>query len=278
MPASEPERPWVLMTVRNRVATIVLNRPERYNAWSLEMREAMLDALRRCASDEGVGAAILTGSGKYYCSGVDFAGAMRLSRPSTLQKFAQDSNQALFEAFLDFPKPLFAAVNGPAIGASVTSAALCEAIIAAPAATFHTPFRALGITPEGCSSVNFPRLLGEEHARVMLEEGRKVDAAEALTMGLVKEVVEPPERLLSRAQEVAEEWVAQGRRRRIREDPKWLEDLVRVNKEESAALAASFLKRPFLEAQYQFAAARGKTGPKIVFGVAKTLMPLLSKL
>lgn len=266
------------MTVRNRVATIVLNRPERYNAWSLEMREAMLDALRRCASDEGVGAAILTGSGKYYCSGVDFAGAMRLTWPSNLQRFAQDSNQALFEAFLAFPKPLFAAVNGPAIGASVTSAALCDAIIAAPAATFHTPFRALGITPEGCSSVNFPRLLGEENARVMLDEGRKVDVAEALSMGLVAEVVEAPERLLTRAQEIAERWVAQGCVRGLREDPKWLEELFRVNREESAALAASFMQRPFLEAQYQFAAARGKTGPKLIFGLAKTLMPLVSKL
>jgi len=269
-------RPLVLLTVRDGIATIEFNRPERFNAWTLEMIDAIKDALRRCAADEAVRAVILTGSGKYYCSGVDFGASMKPMRPSTLREMARGNNQALFDTFLDFPKPLVAAVNGPAIGASVTSAALCDAIVAVPGATFHTPFRALGIVPEGCSSVNFPRLLGEEGARIMLEEGRKVDAVEASTMGLVQEVVEEPERLLERAQAVAKAW--EGRPRRCASDPAWLEELRKANREESIALAASFLARPFLENQYQFAAARGKKAPMFIFWAAKHLVPPLARL
>lgn len=273
-----PPPPPVLLTVRDGIATITFNRPERYNAWSMDVIEAMLDALRVCAGDEQVKAAILTGSGKYYCSGVDFAGTMKPMLPSTLLAMARDNNKTLFDAFLDFPKPLIAAVNGPAIGASVTSAALCDAMLAARgAATFHTPFTALGITPEGCSSVNFPKLLGEANARAMLDEGRKIDAEEALAFGLAAEVVEPSE-LLARARALAQQWVAEGRGRRVAQEAGWLETLRRVNAEESTALAESFLRRPFLQAQYDFAAARGKTVPKLIFGVAKTLSPIMSKL
>eukprot|EP00747_Dinoflagellata_sp_TGD_P083669 gnl/TRDRNA2_/TRDRNA2_162210_c0_seq1.p1 gnl/TRDRNA2_/TRDRNA2_162210_c0~~gnl/TRDRNA2_/TRDRNA2_162210_c0_seq1.p1 ORF type:complete len:281 (-),score=66.46 gnl/TRDRNA2_/TRDRNA2_162210_c0_seq1:64-906(-) len=271
-------KPWVLLSIKNGIATITYNRPERYNAWTDELMTAMMDTLKKCAGDDSIAAAVLTGGGKYYCSGVDFAGTLRPMRPATLMAMARDKNQALFDAFLDFPKPLFAAVNGPAIGASVTSASLCDAILASPAATFHTPFKALGITPEGCSSINFPRLLGEENARKMLEDGRKIDAVEAKAFGLVKEVVEPGEHLLERAQAFAEEWVREGRGRVVTEDPEWLRALKQANREESVRLAESFMGKPFLEAQYNFAAAKGKTGMKMVFGAAHLLQPLLSKL
>jgi len=242
------------------------------------MMEAVTDALARCAKDEAVKAAVITASGKYYCSGVDFFGSMPKMRPSSFVAWVRDLNQGIFDAFLDFPKPLIAAVNGPAIGASVTSAALCDAILAVPSATFHTPFRALGITPEGCSSVNFPDLIGDQNAKVFLEEGRKVDAAEAHRMGFVQEVIEPPESLVQRARVLAASLAEKGQGRRWAKDSQWLETLRRANREESVALAESFLKRPFLEAQYNFAAAKGKAVPKMIFWVAKTFQPLLARL
>jgi enoyl-CoA hydratase/carnithine racemase len=266
--------PLVVVGVDRGIAIVTLNRPERYNAWTMEMMEAMKTALGQLGQDPEVQAAVLTGSGKYYCSGVDFAGAMQPMRPSTLKSWMREKNQALFEAFLDFPKPLVAAVNGPAIGASVTSAALCDIVIAAQEATFHTPFRALGITPEGCSSVNFPRLLGEANARVLLEEGRRVTATEARAMGLVSEVVEPSARLLERALEVAQERVSKGQPRRYVEDggAEWHAALREANRQESIALANSFMERPFLEKQYQAAVAKGKTSAKFVFGALLTLI------
>ncbi|CAK0802333.1 unnamed protein product [Prorocentrum cordatum] len=114
------------------------------------------------------------------------------------------------------------------------------------------------IVPEGCSSINFPRLLGEDGARAMLEEARRVGAAEALAMGLVQEVVEMP-RLLGRAREIAEERAARGRPRRFLElgGAEWHAALREANRQESVALAESFLQRPFLEGQYLAAAAKG---------------------
>ena len=104
---------------------------------------------------------------------------------------------------------------------------------ASPTATFHTPFRALGIPPEGCSSINFEHLMGPANAAVMLMEGRKIDAEEAKEFGLVAEVAESPSALLDRAQAFAEGWVAAGRGRKTAEDPGWLEKLRRANCEES---------------------------------------------
>jgi len=277
-PGSSPSRPLVLFEVKRHVATITFNRPERYNAWTLEMIAAMQESLKQCAADDNIQAAIITGSGLYYCSGVDFSSSMKPMWPSTLLAFARDRNKALFDSFLDFPKPLFAAVNGPAIGASVTSAALCDAVLASSSATFHTPFRALGVVPEGCSSVNFPKLMGETHAKVMLEEGRKLSAAEACDFGLISQVVEPAESLLDCTQAFAEAWIRDGRGRTLAQDPGWLETLRRANAEESEALARSFLQAPFLNAQYEFAASRGKTVPKMIFWTAKTVFPLISRL
>ncbi len=72
----------------------------------------------------------------------------------------------VFEAYLGFPKPLIAAVNGPAVGMGVTTASLTDMVVASPSASFHTPFAALGLPAEGCSSYNFPRLLGQANAEV----------------------------------------------------------------------------------------------------------------
>lgn len=277
-----PSAPLVLVSVKNGVCTIKFNRPERFNAWSVEMIIAWQEALLTAAKDDSVKAAILTGAGKYYCSGVDFGGALKPMLPRKLIEFARTENQKLFEIYLEFPKPLFAAVNGPAIGAAVTSASLCDLILASDKATFHTPFRALGITPEGCSSFNFPRLLGETGAKVMLEEGRRIDAKEARELGLVSEVVvtaseEDSEVLLERAQQVAEDWVEQNRKRPIVEQG-LVEKLKGVNAEESQRLAEAFCGREFLERQQQFAQDRKKTSLAWMFWAAKYAMPLLSKL
>ena len=77
----------------------------------------------------------------------------------------------MFNYFIDFPKPILVAANGPAIGASVTSAALCDGIIASHKASFLTPFARLAVPAEGCSCVHFQRILGTESAHKMIGEG-----------------------------------------------------------------------------------------------------------
>merc|ERR1712029_362753 len=109
--------------------------------------------------------------------------------PRTLHTLITDNNEKLFNLFLDFPKPILVAANGPAIGATVTSAALCDGIIASERATFLTPFSRLCVAPEGCSSVHFQGLMGEAGAERMLVRGDKISAEEALNLGLVMRVV-----------------------------------------------------------------------------------------
>ena len=105
----------------------------------------------------------------------------------------------MFNVFIEFPKPIIAAVNGPGIGSGTTAPALCDIILASERASFSTPFSALGVGPEGCASVHFQRILGGETARRLLEEGWKPSAQEARDVGLVSEVVAHHD-LLARAQ------------------------------------------------------------------------------
>nr|KAF6504785.1 enoyl-CoA delta isomerase 2 [Rousettus aegyptiacus] len=90
--------------------------------------------------------------------------------------------------FIDFPKPLIAVVNGPAVGISVTILGLFDAVYASDKATFHTPFTHLGQSPEGCSSYTFPKIMGLAKAKEMLIFGKKLTAGEACAQGLVTEV------------------------------------------------------------------------------------------
>jgi len=201
--------------------------------------------------------------------------------PKKLHKMIVQHNQSLFDRFLDFPKPIIAAVNGPAIGASVTSATLCDAIIASENATFNTPFARLGITPEGCSSVVFPQLMGEANAQRMLgEEGWVPTAAEAKEAGLIHDVV-PHGDFTSRVQTFAEGWareVEAGTRTRPIISEGRVAELKRVNAEESEALATAFLSAEFLDNQYKFLKSKGKDQAAMVFLVLKSLRPLWSML
>lgn len=151
----------IVFTVCNGVVTIRLHRPRKYNAWREEDTMLIRERLQHCAGDASIGAVIMTGTGPYYSAGADILGSARLQRPSTLRAHITQYNQGVFDMFLDFPKPVLAAVNGPAVGVGVTSSTLTDAILASSTATFHTPFAMLGLPPEGCSSFNFPRLLGE---------------------------------------------------------------------------------------------------------------------
>merc|ERR1719186_1366186 len=143
----------------------------------------------------------MTGSDPYYCAGANLSENIKPMHPKKLHTMIMDNNEKLFNYFLDFPKPILVAANGPAIGASVTSATLCDGIIASEKATFLTPFARLSVPPEGCSSVHFERILGRDAARKMLEEGWKPSAAEAKEIGLVQDVV-PHDQLMVRVQEL----------------------------------------------------------------------------
>jgi len=254
-----------------------MNMPERLNGWTQEMMDTLKEALNVAARDDETRVLVLTGADPYYCAGVNLAGIIRLGHPRKLHAMIVDHNQALFDTFLDFPKPLLVAVNGPAIGASVTAATLCDGIIASDKATFSTPFAALGVTPEGCSSVQFARLMGQANADRMLgEEGWKPTAGEAHEADLVQWVASH-EQLGEEARRIAQEWIASGAARSFR-GGSGRDELKAVNARESIALADAFLSAAFIKAQFKFLWSKKKWGPAAMFLTLLISRPLWSRL
>ena len=255
------------------VVTIMMNKPKKLNGWTTDMMDAFAMAFKNASKDEQTTAVIFTGAGEYYSAGVNLGGTLKLMAPKKLHRLIVEHNENLFDRFLTFPKPILVAINGPAIGASVTSATLCDAIIAASTSTYSTPFAALGITPEGCSSIQFARLMGEKNAQRMLEnEGWRPNADEALAAGLVQWVV-PKDQLQAEAQKVAQEWITDGRSRKILGGSE-LSELQAVNARESIELANRFLGADFLRGQFSFLWRKKKHLQSIVFLILWGLRPL----
>ncbi len=263
IPSIENSSP-ILTHKEGGVTTLTMNTPGRLNGWTMEMLDALKECFSIAAQDDETKVLVLTGVDPYFCAGVNLSATLRLAHPRKLRENIKQSNQALFELFIDFPKPILVAVNGPAIGASVTSATLCDGIIASEKATFSTPFAALGVTPEGCSSVHFARIMNQANADRMLgKEGWKPTAEEALDVGLIQWVV-AHEQLAQEAQRIAGAWVASGATRGFRAGSS-RDELKAINASESAELADAFLAAAFLKGQFRFLWRKKKWGPAAMF-------------
>ena len=183
------------------VATITLNRPEKRNAVSYELIDDLIRALEE-VRNSSAGVLILTGAGKAFCSGLDLD-TLKALIGRTLEQNLEDSRTmvGLFRSLYEFPKPTIAAVNGAAIAGGTGLALLCDFTLAVPEAKFGYTEVRIGFVPAIVSTFLL-RQVGEKIARDLLLTGRIFDAAEALKMGLINEIV-PPERLLDRARELA---------------------------------------------------------------------------
>ena len=266
----------LVLSTKNKVTTVTMNNPKKLNGWTVAMCNSMFETFDKLANDDQTKVMILTGSDPYYSAGAALSENITPMHPRKLHNMIVDNNEKLFNTFLDFPKPILVAANGPAIGATVTSAALCDGILASEQATFITPFARLCVSAEGCSSVHFERMMGQEAAERMLLRGEKISAAEALNIGLVSEVVTHTE-LLARAQQLAETWVSQGRRRTIPGNQD-VSEYKKVNRRESVQVADSFLSHNFLDNQVTFLRSKGKGREARVFWILKTLRHIWSKL
>ncbi|XP_010621087.1 enoyl-CoA delta isomerase 2, mitochondrial isoform X2 [Fukomys damarensis] len=186
---SWPESEHVVVTSKDGITTITLNRPTKKNAITIQMYHDIILALKAASKDNSA-MTVITGNGDYYSSGNDLTNFTKFASDD-LEKLSEDSANILRNfvgTFIDFPKPLVAVVNGPAVGISVTLLGLFDAVYASDRATFHTPFTSLGQTPEGCSSYTFPKIMGPAKAAEMLIFGKKITAREACAQGLVTEV------------------------------------------------------------------------------------------
>lgn len=183
------------------VGTITLARPEKRNAISARMIEELLEAFAQ-AEKSLARVLILTGSGKAFCAGMDLEELQGLAGKSRKENL-EDSRRmaALFRHIHEFPRPVIAAVNGPAIAGGCGMATLADFTLAAPEAKFGYTEVKIGFIP-ALVSVYLRRQIGEKRARDLLLTGRIIGAEEALRLGLVTEIV-PAERLEARARELA---------------------------------------------------------------------------
>lgn len=196
------------------VLTLLLNRPERLNAFNVQMGADWFTALDRIDADDAVRAVIVTGAGRGFCAGADLGGGAATFDPAADHAFAEPEGPAerrdlggrvtlrLFRCL----KPVIAAVNGPAVGVGVTATLPMDIRLASTEARFGFVFSRRGIVPEACSSWFLPRVVGINQAMEWVATGRVFGAEEALAGGLVKAVLEP-EALLPRARALAREIV-----------------------------------------------------------------------
>jgi 2-(1,2-epoxy-1,2-dihydrophenyl)acetyl-CoA isomerase len=206
-----------LYDVGDGVATVTLNRPAKLNAYTLEMGDEVVDAFARARSDAAVRAVILTGAGRAFCAGVDLdqlkahlspstSGAVAASGSAAGARRPQLGEEEFLRKFplelLHFPKPVIAAVNGPAIGVGVTMILPCDIRIASESAKLGLTFAKLGLLPGLGSTHLLPRLVGLAKALELVLSARVVTAFEAAEIGLVNRVV-PPDALLDEARALA---------------------------------------------------------------------------
>jgi enoyl-CoA hydratase/carnithine racemase len=184
--------------VSDRVATLTLDRPEKLNAWTPRMEEEIRDAMSAAAADEGVRVIVLTGAGRGFCAGADMAllAAIRAERgagapPPEAAGPDRTGFSRRHAYFPTIPKPIVAAVNGPAVGLGLILTLYCDLRIASEAARFGSAFARRGLVAEHGMAWLLPRLIGLPNALDLLLTGRLIDAAEALRMGLVSRVVAP---------------------------------------------------------------------------------------
>jgi 2-(1,2-epoxy-1,2-dihydrophenyl)acetyl-CoA isomerase len=196
----------LIESVKDGVAILTLNRPDRLNALSVAMLDAMLEALPRLADDTNVGVVIVTGAGRGFCAGGDVK-AMAEGREfagDTLEEKAQGlrAKMEVSRWLHEMPKPTIAMVRGAAAGAGLSLALACDLRFASDTARFATAFARVGYSGDFGGSWFLTQLVGTAKARELYYTAEILDAPQALALGLVNRVV-PDVRLEEETQALA---------------------------------------------------------------------------
>jgi 2-(1,2-epoxy-1,2-dihydrophenyl)acetyl-CoA isomerase len=186
------------------VAVLTLNRPARYNALTVELKTALLAALRELAGADDVRALVLTGAGRAFCVGQDLgehAEALRADPASAFDTVREHYNPTVL-ALADLPFPVVAAVNGPCVGAGLGFALACDLRVAAAGLTLSTAFVGIGLTADSGLSASLAHAVGVSRATELLLLNETFTAEDARAWGLVRAVV-PAEEVVPAALELA---------------------------------------------------------------------------
>lgn len=185
------------------IVQLILNRPAQLNAWTLSLEAAFFTALDAAATDPEVRVVVITGAGRGFCAGASMDMLGEAARTT------ERAGRRRLSELAEFPKPVIAAINGPAAGLGLALALWCDVRISAVDAKFTTAFARLGLVAEHGVAWLLPRIVGRAHAADLLLSGRTITGAEAEAIGLVNRAVEGAE-TLSEAMAYARELVNSG--------------------------------------------------------------------
>jgi 2-(1,2-epoxy-1,2-dihydrophenyl)acetyl-CoA isomerase len=211
--ATEVEQ-HVRVQVHDGVGLIQLNRPEKMNAIGALTRKQLGEAIKQAERDDAVRVVVLTGSGRAFCSGADVTemggadGGMRT--PEDVGNVLRNEYMPMLTRLRTMPKPVIAAMNGPAIGIGASFALACDIRIATPEAYILEAFVNIGLAPDGGVSWLLPRLAGTGVAYEMFFTGKPLQAADAHRLGVINRLV-AADRLEPEVRELAGQLAAQPR-------------------------------------------------------------------
>jgi 2-(1,2-epoxy-1,2-dihydrophenyl)acetyl-CoA isomerase len=171
-------------------AKVELNRPARMNAWNYQFSQDLLAAITEVTDNPEIRAAVITGAGRAFSSGADLKEAAEEGGGGTMDvyKILTERYHPLITGIRRMPKPVIAAVNGPAAGIGLSLALACDLVVAASSAYFSLAFVNIGLVPDGGSSLFVPSRVGFARAAELAMLGERLDAAKALDWGLINKV------------------------------------------------------------------------------------------
>ena len=178
----------ILFEIKNAVAYITLNRPEKFNSFNREMALLMQTKLDEAASLHEVRAVYITGVGKAFCAGQDISELVGDDKIEIGQILSEHYNP-IVKRIRNMPKPVVAAVNGVAAGAGANIALCCDVVVATASASFIQAFSKIGLIPDSGGTFTLPRLIGWQKASALMMTGDKVPAADAEKMGMIYKVL-----------------------------------------------------------------------------------------
>ncbi|MEM7523374.1 MAG: enoyl-CoA hydratase family protein [Pseudomonadota bacterium] len=183
----------VLVERAGRVVHLINNAPEQRNAFGMDFYDGMIPALEDAASDDAVGAVVISGAGGFFCAGGDVKRlAVAHKAPFEERRKGVDRLHEMIGAIRDCPKPVIAAVEGGAAGAGASLAAACDLIVAGTDAYFMLAYVKIGITPDGGATWSFARALPRQFASEMALTGGRVPASRLRELGVVNRMSDDP--------------------------------------------------------------------------------------
>jgi 2-(1,2-epoxy-1,2-dihydrophenyl)acetyl-CoA isomerase len=172
--------------VRDRIAWLTLNRPDKLNAFTEQMNKEITKALKQAANDENVRCLVITGTGRAFCSGEDLGG---VTEEMNHGEVLRTRYAPMLKALYHLEKPVIAAVNGVAAGAGMSLALACDFRLVSEKASFVEAFIHVGLIPDAGNLYYLPRLIGHAKALELAVLGEKISAQKAAELGLATAVI-----------------------------------------------------------------------------------------